>query len=157
MNRVRYHPYVASLDQLPEDAGPSGSNDVFGGIETRDIAKARQRSLSGSGAVACLRARPMDPPRIIPASEFVFIGRCFPGMEETLAARCACCEATDANTHHARTCDRAGAQVNQHQPLVHALSRTFKRLSIRHQVESGAPFNANRNPRMDIVLSLIHI
>ena len=94
----------------------------------------------------------MDPPRIIPASEFVFIGRCFPGMEETLAARCACCEATDANTHHARTCDRAGAQVNQHQPLVHALSRTFKRLSIRHQVESGAPFNANRNPRMDIVI-----
>ena len=66
--------------------------------------------------------------------------------------RCLCCEAMDINTRHARTCHRAGAQVNQHQPLVHALSRTFKRLSIGHQVESGAPFNADRNLRMEIVI-----
>ena len=92
----------------------------------------------------------MDPARIIPVSEFGSIGWRFPGMEEPLAARCPCCEATDANTRHARTCYRAGAQVNQHQPLVHALSRTFK-LSIHHQVESGAPFNADGNLRMDIL------
>ena len=133
VTRVRYQRYVASLDQLPEEAGPSGSNDVFGGIETRDLAKARQRSLSGPGAVACLRARPVDPARIVPASEFVSKGRRFLGMEEPLAARSPCCEPTDVNARHARTCHRAGAQVNEHQPLVPVLSRTFKRLSIRHQ------------------------
>ena len=152
VTRVRYQRYVASLDQLPEEAGPSGSNDVFGGIETRDLAKARQRSLSGPGAVACLRARPVDPARIIPASEFVSIGWRFLGMEEPLAARCPCCEATDVNTRHTRTCHRAGAQVTQHQPLAHSLFRTFKRLFIRHQVESGAPFNADRNLHMDMVI-----
>ena len=94
----------------------------------------------------------MDRARIIPASEFVSVGRRFLGIEEQLAARCPCCEATDDNTCHARTCHRAGAQVNQHQPVVHALSHTFKRLSIRHQVESGAPFNADRNLRMDVVI-----
>ena len=35
--------------------------------------------------------------------------------------------------------------VNQHQPLIHALSCTFKQVSIRLQVESGAPFNADGN------------
>lgn len=30
-------------------------------------------------------------------------------------------------------CHRAGAQTSQHHPLLHALSRTFKRLAIRHQ------------------------
>ena len=94
----------------------------------------------------------MDPARIIPVSEFGSIGWRFPGMEEPLAARCPCCEATDVNTRHARICHRSGAQVSQHQPLVHALFRTFKRLSIRHQVESGAPFNADRNLRMEIVI-----
>ena len=94
----------------------------------------------------------MDRARIIPASEFVSVGRRFLGIEEQLAARCPCCEATDVNTRHARTCHRAVAQVNQHQPLVHALSHTFKRLPIRHQVESGAPFNTDSNLRMDIVI-----
>ena len=73
-------------------------------------------------------------------------------MEEPLLARCPCCEATDVSTRHARTCHRAGTQVNQHQPVVHALSRTFKWLFIRYQVESGAPFNADRNLRIDIVI-----
>ena len=114
----RYQRYVASLDQLHEKAGPSGSNDVFGGIESRYPAKARQRSLSGPGAVACLRARPVDPVRIIPASEFVSIGRRFLRMEEPIATRCPCREATDVNTRHERTCYRAGAQVNQHQVLL---------------------------------------
>ena len=154
VNRVRFQRYVASLDQLPEVAGPSGWKDLFGGIETslRDLAKTRQRNLSGPGAVACSRARPVDPARIIPASAFVSIGRRCQGIEEALAARCPCCEATDVNARHGRTCNRAGAHVNRHQPLVHALSRNFKRLSIRHQVDSGAPFNADRNLRMDIVI-----
>ena len=127
VNRVRFQRYVASLDQLPEVAGPSGWKDLFGGIETslRDLAKTRQRNLSGPGAVACSRARPVDPARIIPASAFVSIGRRLLGMAEPLAARCLCREATDVNTRHARTCHRAGAQVNQHQPPVHALLRTF--------------------------------
>ena len=31
-------------------------------------------------------------------------------------------------------------------------SRFQKRMSVRHQVESGAPFNANRDLRVDIVI-----
>ena len=42
--------------------------------------------------------------------------------------------------------------MNKHQPLVHALSRTFKNLSIRHQVENGSPFHANMDLRMNIVI-----
>ena len=129
-----------------------GSIDVFGGIETKDLAKARQRSLPGPGAVACLRERPVDPAQMIPASELVPMGRRFQGVEESLPARYLCCKATDVITHHGCTCHRAGAQINQHQPLVHALSHAFRWLSIRHQVESGAPFNADRNVRMDVVI-----
>ena len=73
-------------------------------------------------------------------------------MEKPLVATCPCCEATYVNTRHACTFHRAGAQVNQHQPLVHALSRIFKRMPIHQQVESGAPVNAGRNLRMDIVI-----
>eukprot|EP00904_Undaria_pinnatifida_P000651 jgi/Undpi1/10587/HiC_scaffold_29.g13037.m1 len=54
---------------------------------------------------------------------------------------------------HARLCHLSGAQVNQHQPLDHALSRTLKGMSIRHQVESGVPFHADRDLRMDIVIA----
>ena len=42
--------------------------------------------------------------------------------------------------------------MNQHQALAHALSRTLERMSIRHQVKSGAPFHADRDLRMDIVI-----
>ena len=68
------------------------------------------------------------------------------------AARCPFCGEAEIDTRHARLCHRSGAQVNQHQPLVHALFRTLKSISIRHQVERGAPFHANRNFRMDIVV-----
>ena len=76
----------------------------------------------------------------------------FPGIEEHVAVRCPCCDAVDVDTRHARICPRSGAQVNQHQPLLHAISRTLKRLGISHQVESGEPFTAERNLRMDIVI-----
>ena len=52
---------------------------------------------------------------------------------------CPACGAADASTRHARLCYLPGAQVNQHQPLVHTTSRFLKRMSVRHQVESGAP------------------
>ena len=75
------------------------------------------------------------------------------GIEEHVVVRCPCCDAVDVDTHHARICLRAGAQVNQHQPLVHAMSRTLKRLGIRHQVESAEPFTTvDRNLRMDIAV-----
>ena len=79
------------------------------------------------------------------------VGRRFMGIEEHVAVRCRCCDAVDRDTRHARICPRAGAQVNQHQPLVHAMPRTLKRLGIRHRVESGEAFTADRNLRMDIV------
>ena len=63
-----------------------------------------------------------------------------------------CCDAVDVDTRHARICPRSGAHVNQHQPFLHAISCTFERLGIPHQVESGEPFTAERNLRMDIVI-----
>ena len=147
VNRVRYERYVSSLDQLPETRPQRDTGESQGEKETRDLAKARQRSQSGSGATAFLRARPVDSARTIPASEFVTAGKRFLGIEEFLAARCPCCGEAEVNTRHARLRHLSGAQENQHQPLVHALSRTLKSMSIRHQVESGAPFHEDRDLR----------
>ena len=47
---------------------------------------------------------------------------------------------------------RAGAQVNQHHPLLHAISRTLNRLGILHQAESGEPSTADMFLRMDIAI-----
>ena len=82
------------------------------------------------------------------------MGRRFLGIKEHVAVRCPrpCCDAVDVDTRHARICPRSGAQLNQHQPLLHAISRTLKRLGISRQVESGEPFTAERNLRMDIVI-----
>ena len=111
VNRVHYERYVSSLDQLPETR-PSASQ---GEKETRDLAKARQRSQPGSGTTAFLRARPvLDSARTIPASEFVTAGTRFLGIEEFLAARCPCCGEAEVITRHARLYHRSGAQVNQH-------------------------------------------
>ena len=82
----------------------------------------------------------------------VGMGRWFMGIEDYGAMRCRCCDAVDENTSHARMCPRAGAQVNQHRPLVHAMSCTLKRLGIRRQMESGEPFTVDRNLRMYIVV-----
>ena len=149
VNRVRYERYVVSLDQLPETRPQRETGNYRGEKETRGLAKARQRSQSGSGATAFLRARHVDSARITPASEFVTAGKRFLGIEEFLAASCPC-RGEAVNTRHARLCHRSGAQVNQHQPFVHALSRALKSMSIPHQVESGDPFHANRDLRMDI-------
>ena len=116
--------------------GVEGSNfidqlaaSVVGGRETTTFSKTCYRSLQGAGAIACLRARRTDSLRVIPATEFVDIGRCFVGIEEHVAVRCPCRHETDdVDTRHARICPRAGAQVNQRQPLLHAISRTLKRL-----------------------------
>ena len=116
------------------------------------MAKARQRGQSGPRAIAFFRARSVDSAKTIPASEFVTARRIFSGIEEFLAVRCPCCGAAEVNTRHARLCHRSGAQVNQHQPLVHALSRTLKSMSIGHQVQSEAPLHANRDFRMDVVI-----
>ena len=95
---------------------------------------------------------PTDSLRVIPATEFVGIGRRFIGIEEHVAVRCPCCDATDVDTRHARICPGAGAQVNQHQSLLHAISRTLKRLGVPHQVESEEPFTADRNLWVDIIV-----
>ena len=128
----------------PEDIGP------FGQSWTCNCVKARQRSQSGSGAAAWLEARPVDASRITTAQELLYAGRRHLGIEEHLATTCPACGAADASTQHARSCHHAGAQVNKHQSFVHATSRFLKRMSVRHQVESGAPFNADRDLRTDI-------
>ena len=135
---MRYDRYVTSLDGPPTHALPLEKVGPFGEIETRYCAKASQRSQSGPGAAAWLRARPVDASRSISAQEFLYAGRRHLGIEEHLATTWPTCGLTDANTQHARLWHRAGAQqVNQHQPLVYATSRSLK---IRHQVESVRPF-----------------
>ena len=81
------------------------------------------------------------------------------GIEEHVAVRCApgtvqpmWTPDTQASIPEPRIYLRAGAQVNQDQPLLNAISRTLKRLGVPHQVERGEPFTADRNPRMDIVV-----
>ena len=73
-------------------------------------------------------------------------------IEEHVAVRCPSGDTVDVDTGHARIFIRAGAQLNQHQPLLHAISRTLKRLGVSHQVGSGEPFTAGKSPRMDIVV-----
>ena len=75
INRVQCERYVSSLDQLPETRPQRDTSESQGEKETRDLAKVRQRSQSGSGATAFLRARPIDSARTIPASEFVTAGK----------------------------------------------------------------------------------
>ena len=152
VNRVRYERYGASLDQLSETTPQRGTGDSQGVKETQGLARAQQRSQSGLGSTAFSRARPVDSAGNIPTPGFVTAERRFLGMEEFLVVRCPCCGAAEVNTRHARLCHRSGAQVDRHQPLVHALSRTLKSMPIRHQVESGAPCHAYRGVRNDIVI-----
>ena len=67
-------------------------------------------------------------------------------IKEYVAARCLCCDTIDVDTRHARICPRAGgAHVNQHHPILLAISCAFKRLVIARQVESGEPLTMDRN------------
>ena len=143
---------TSHLDGLPIRARPPEEFGPFGVSEIRECTKAKQRSQSGPGAAAWLRARPVDASSVIPAQEFLYAGRRHLRIEENSAATCPACGAVDANTRNARLCHRAGAQVNQHRPLDHATSRILKRMSVRHQMESGTPFNADKDLRMDVVI-----
>ena len=88
VNQGRHDVHTVSLEQLPEMARPPGPSDQLGGSETKAFAKARNRSLQGAGAIACLWARPTDSLRVIPAAEFVGMERRFLGIEEHVAVRC---------------------------------------------------------------------
>ena len=68
---------------------------------------------------------------LIPAVEFMGIARRFKEIEGQVAMRRPCCDAIDVDIRHAHICPRAGgAQVNQHQPLLHAIFHTLKRIGI---------------------------
>ena len=112
-------------------------------------------SLQWAGATACLRERPADPLRVIPAAEFVDTGRRSIGIEEHMAFRYPCYEAVDVDTRYARICPGAGAQVNQHQPLLLFSARsprTLKRLETPHHVESGKSSTAEGILRTDFIV-----
>ena len=98
VNQGNHAAYTASLDQLPDTARPSGPGDPLRGCETKAFTKARYRSLQVAGATACLRVRPTDSLRVIPAAEFVGMGRGLLGIEEHVAVRCPCCDAVDVDT-----------------------------------------------------------
>ena len=56
VNQGRHAAHTASFDLLPETARRPGPDGPLGGSETKTLAKARHRSLQGSGAIACLWA-----------------------------------------------------------------------------------------------------
>ena len=76
------------MEQLPAMTRPPGPGDQLGGGETKAFAKARRRSLQGAGPIAYLRARPRDSLRVIPAAEFINMGRRFIEIEKHVAMRC---------------------------------------------------------------------
>ena len=98
VDQGRHAMHTASLDLLPETARPAGPDDLLEGRETKTLTKARYRSLQGTGATARLRARPTDSLGVIPATEFVRIGRRVMGIEEHAAVKCSCCDAADVDT-----------------------------------------------------------
>lgn len=127
VNRVRRAAHAA-LDQPSKAANPSEPGNPLGGQRTRALAKTRHVSLSGAGATTCLRARPMDSIRIIPASEFVILGRRMLGsIDQYMAQIRPCC-----GQRHASYKDvimyafEREQRFNQHQTLLHAMSLTLK-------------------------------
>ena len=141
-----------SLSQLPDENVVPQENNPCSGLESKNLALARHRSLTGPGALACFRARPVDQARMIPPQEFVFLARRVLGIESFIATSCPCCGAENADTWHARLCHRSGSQVNQHQPLVHTLAKLLKRVRVPREVEDGSPFTTDKDLRMDIVI-----
>ena len=105
---------ATSLGGFPIHARPPEEVGPFGESETCKCAKASQWSLTGPGAAAWFRARPVDAQRAIPTQEFLYAaGRRHFGGEEYLATTCPACGAADANTQHAHLCHSAGVEVNQ--------------------------------------------
>ena len=72
---------------MRETAHPPGPEDPMGASETKAFTKARYMRLHGAGVTACLRARPTDSLRIMPAAEFVRVGRRLIRVEEHVALR----------------------------------------------------------------------
>lgn len=71
----------------------------------------------------CLRARPVDHARTITPAEHLNMGHRLLSIGPCMAPSYRCCDADSGHTH-IRV--RLGAQVNQHQPLIHALLRTLE-------------------------------
>lgn len=99
-NRMRSERYVALFDCLPVPARPPSSNDLVGGIVSQGFFRA------------------------IPVPESVGMDRRFFRLEKNVGTSPPCFRsAADIDLRHARTSHQAGAQVNQHQPFVHTLSK----------------------------------
>ena len=84
-----------------------------------------QSNLTGLGDSSATPGRSSSLSSIHIASPDLAARRWFLGVEEFLVARRPCRGVAEATTWQARFCHRSGAQVNHHQPLVHALSRAF--------------------------------
>ena len=82
------------------------------------------------------------------------MGRRFVVIEEHLSVRCPSCGAVDVDARNAHICPRCGAQVIQHQPLLHATSRTLKRPRISHQVENRRTVHCGKELRIYIVITI---
>ena len=87
---------------------PAGNRRLTRREGDERFAKATQRSQSGPGATAALRARPVDSPKVIPALEFKSVGRRFSGMEKFLAKRC-----VPAAMQRTKTCGMHDCAINR--------------------------------------------
>lgn len=80
------------------------------------------------------------------------MGRTIPDVEEDVAPTCPRRKAVDIYMGRSKIYPGAVTpQFIQHQPLLHATSRTLNRLGVPRSVKSGEPFTADRSPRMNVV------
>ena len=70
-------------------------------------------------------------------------------IEEDVVLTCSCCSVVGIHTQCAITCPRAGAQMNQHQPLLHATARTVRWMGVPPSVESGELFTVGINKKLE--------
>lgn len=71
VNTAIFTRFRGGLANLPEAGSLPDADDSRSGIKTHDVALARHRSVTGSGAPACLQVQPFKHARTISASEYV--------------------------------------------------------------------------------------
>ena len=114
---------AVSLDALPKVGRSPGPGDPRGEAETREVKRTWYRSMHGPKTLACLVALRCDLSGSTSPSEYVLKDLRICGVGLRLADACPCRGMED--TERALYA-RAGYQVNQHQSLIHAMSRVFQ-------------------------------
>ena len=137
VDRVRYQRYVGTLNQLPETAGQPGPNDMFGGNQSQRSCQRSATEYTGARCCRLFESKACESSTNPTGFGVRIYGMTLPGNGGTPSGEVPLLRSDGVNTRHTR---------RKTKPLVHALRRTFKRFSIRHEMESGTPLNDDRNP-----------